>query len=600
MTPVDGLVRDAVRGLPPYRGLTGGRPPVLLDGNENPLGPAPGVLRALAALDGRALARYPAPQALRQAWATALKVRVEEVVLTSGSGPAIALAAELVLGAGDTCVLAAPCFELYGWAAQRREARIVAVPCQADQGFAFPAGGFRRAVEGAAVPPRLVIIGYPDNPTGTAPPRELIVRLAREHRRTLFLVDEAYTEFYGSTMVPLAVKLPNLLVTRTFSKALGLAGERIGGLIGNAELIDLAARINVPYPVTAAAAALGLAALEDRRHLTDTVRQSRRAVRRLGEGLSALGQAHIVTRANFVLLNLHSEARAGAITAALARRGVAIRNRSHLPGMAGWVRISAGTDAEVERFLDGIRLLTAPAPEALLFDMDGVLVDVSRSYDEAIVQTVASFLPPGRTVTRETVLEVKERPDANDDHDATVMALARLGLKPKRAEVERRFQERYLGRPGRPGLYRRERWLLPRAALRLLAGRLPLAIVTGRTRAEARLALRSAGVAAWFKAVITVEDVRGKKPDPAPVRAVLKRLGVKSAWLVGDGPADLIAARRAGIPAVAVLGPAGGDTGRASRREAVLRMHRPLALLGSGAELVEVFEERDRVAKEGA
>ncbi len=591
-TGLEQLVREAVWALPPYRGLQGERPGVMLDGNENPLGASPRVLERLAALKGGHLSRYPAPQALRERWAEELKVKGTEVLLTSGSGPAIALAAELVLGPGDSCVMAAPCFELYGWVAERREARIVTVPCDAAKGFAFPAEGFRKAVEDAGVPPRLVILGLPDNPTGTAPPLDFLERLAREHRRTLFLVDEAYAEFYGATAIRLALELPNILVTRTFSKALGLAGERIGGLIGNAELIGLLARINVPYPVTATAAALGLAALEDRAHVVATVKQSRRAVRRIAQGLTAMELPNLPTRANFVLLDLKDAARADGMTAALARRGVAIRNRSHLAGMTGWVRVSAGTDREVERFLDEMGLLTAPEPEALLFDMDGVLVDVRESYDEAIVRTVLSFLPGGRQVNRESILAVKERPDANDDHDATCFALARLGVKPNRKEVERRFQALYLGDRRTPGLFRRERWLFPVRLLERLARRFPLGIVTGRTRSEARMALKAGKAGRYFKAVITSDDVRKKKPEPDAVRVAMRRLKVRTAWMIGDGPADLLAARRAGILAVAVRGPNVSD-----RREILLREGGALAVIERVEDLVSVFEERDGLEK---
>jgi len=595
VTLPDGLVREAVRALPPYRGLPSGeRPAVLLDGNENPLGPSPAVIAAFKSHDPAQLARYPSSRALRERWAKALRVKPAELLLTNGSGPALALAAELVLGAGETCVMAAPSFELYAWAAERREARVVAVPCDAADAFAFPVEGFRRAIEDGAVPPRLVIIGLPDNPTGTAPPVEFITGMARAHRRTLFLVDEAYVEFFGVSVVSQAVRLPNLLVTRTFSKTLGLAGERVGGLIGNADLIELAGRINLPYPVTATAAAIGLAALDDVAHARETVRQSRGAVKRIAAGVKAAGLPSIATRANFVLVNTGTPARADALTAALARRGVAIRNRSHLPSMAGWVRISAGTERDTNRCLDEIRLLTAPEPEAILFDMDGTLVDVSGSYDEAIVRTVASFLPPERVVSREWVLSVKERPEANDDFVAVSIALAKLGVKPARREVTRRFQELYLGTRKARGPYTREKWLTPATMLRKLATRCALGIVTGRSRDEARVALKRGGVARYFKVVVTTDDVRSRKPDPRPIRAALRKLRVQNAWMVGDGPADMLAARRAGIGAIGLRATALD----AARREATLREHGPLAVLETASDLWSVFEERDRFAKE--
>ena len=595
MSGVEQLVREAVRSLPPYKGIQSTRPDVLLDGNENPLGPSPRVLERWATLDGRHLSRYPAPRLLRERWAAELKIRPDQLVLTSGSGPAIALAAELVLNAGDSCVVAAPSFELYAWAAERREARVVTVACDPADRFAFPAAGFRQAVEDAGVPPRLVILGNPDNPTGAAPPADFLERLATEHRRTLFLVDEAYAEFFGASVIKLALRLPNMLVTRTFSKALGLAGERIGGIIGNPDLVELLSRINVPYPVTATAATLGLAALEDRDHVAATVKQCRRAVRRIAQGLTDLQLPNIATRANFVLTDVGDTARATRLTDGLARRGVAIRNRSHLAGMAGWVRISAGTDREVERFLDEMRLLTATEPEAILFDMDGVLVDVRASYDEAIVRTVQSFLPPGKQVSRESILAVKQRPDANDDHDATCLALAKLGIRADRKEVERRFQELYLGTRRTPGLYRKERWLFPVKSLAQLAKRFRLGIVTGRSRDEARLALRAGKAARYFKAVITADDVKKKKPAPDSFTAALRKLKVRSAWMVGDGPADLLGARRAKIPSIAIRGPDQGV-----QRETLLREYQPLAVLDSVDELTSVFEERDRLAgKEG-
>ena len=259
--------------------------------------------------------------------------------------------------------------------------------------------------------------------------------------------------------------------------------------------------------------------------------------------------------------------------------------------MTGWVRVSAGTDREVERFLDEMRLLTAPEPDALLFDMDGVLVDVRESYDEAIVRTVMSFLPRGREVSRESILVVKERPDANDDHDATCMALARLGLKPNRKEVEARFQTLYVGDRQTPGLFKRERWLFPVKSLERLARRFPLGIVTGRTRSEARMALSAGKAARYFKVVITADDVRKKKPAPDAVRAALRRLKARTAWMIGDGPADLLAARRAGIPSVAVRGPNVGD-----RRETLLREGGVLAVIERAEDLVSVFEERDGLA----
>lgn len=344
-------VRDAVEALPPYRGLAGPRPAVKLDGNENPLGPSPRVLEALRGITPETLSRYPLVGALRDRWAAYLEVRPEALLLTAGSGPALALAAELVLDLGDVCVVLEPSFELYAWAARRRGADVVAV--EVDRDLVFPADALAAVLDQRR--PRLVTLGAPDNPTGVSPSRELLRTLVDRHPATLFLADEAYVEFTGATVVDLAVARPNLLVTRTFSKALGLAGERIGGVIGNRGLVSRLARINVPYPVTAVAALLAEAALADAAHVERTVRQVERSKRRLLDGLADVGVPARDTAANFVLVDLGTTARAAAVTAALAERGIAVRNRSHLRNLAGIVRISAGTDDETGRVLDALR-----------------------------------------------------------------------------------------------------------------------------------------------------------------------------------------------------------------------------------------------------
>ena len=583
-------VRDAVERLPRYRGLVGERPPVRLDGNENPLGPSPRALEVLATIDPDVLSRYPDVTGLRADWAARLGVEESELLLTSGSGPALALAAELVLDPGDHCVLLEPSFELYAWAAHRRDAAVVAVGVGRD--LAFPLTAVREALDRHQ--PGLVMLGSPDNPTGVGLPRRSLEALAARHRSMLFVVDEAYAEFTGKSLLPGAVAHPNVLVARTFSKAMGLAGERIGGLVGAAELIERLARINVPYPVTGVAARVAIAALADRGHVRRTVRQVRRSTRRLLAGLEEIGAVARGTAANFVLLDAGTADRAGAVTRALADRGVAVRDRSYLRNFAGMIRISAGTDEETERVLDEMRLLTTEPPEALLFDMDGTLVDVSRSYDEAIYRTVCDFLPPRRRPARDAVLAVKRDPAANDDIDATLMALSRLGVRGiERRVVAERFQAAYLGRGDTPGLRARERWLLPAAVLKALARRLPLAVVTGRPRDEAAFALEQAGTAAFFAAVVTADDVRRKKPDPAPVRRALRMLGVRRAWMVGDSPADLLSAAGAGIHAVAI-----------ARGEPVLRVAlrslAPLAVLDAARELADVFDGRNRLAAAGA
>jgi histidinol-phosphate aminotransferase len=355
MTAARVRVRDAVEALPPYRGLAGARPPVRLDGNENPFGPSPRALAALRTLEGDDLARYPDAAALRARWARQLGVPVGSLLLAPGSGPALALVAELVLGPGDACMMLEPSFELYAWAARRREARLVGVPCEA--GRPFPRAAFRRAL--TLHRPRLAVIGLPDNPTGVAPSVRWMAAVARAYPATLFLVDEAYHDFAGRTVIPPTSVPGNVVVARTLSKAYGLAGARIGGLVGPRRLIERLHRINLPYPVAGPACAAGLAALDDAAHVRRTVRSARRERRRLAAELRRLGFTVTAPPVNFVLIHLGSAAAADRLVTGLGRRGIAVRDRSHLRGMAGVVRVSCGTATETDAFLAAMRVLAS-------------------------------------------------------------------------------------------------------------------------------------------------------------------------------------------------------------------------------------------------
>ncbi|HKI95691.1 MAG TPA: HAD family hydrolase [Gemmatimonadales bacterium] len=316
-----------------------------------------------------------------------------------------------------------------------------------------------------------------------------------------------------------------------------------------------------------------------------TVRDAAGSLRRLAARWGV--RAHAIGRRG-VDLALGDSARARAVARFFQARDIAATAARRTVGRPGTVRLTWTSADAVRRVGDLLPPLLAPAPQALLFDLDGTLVDVTGSYEEAIVRTVASFLAPRRPPSRARVLAVKRSPAANDDVDAVLMALARLGRRPPRAEVERRFDALYLGTAGRPGLVRTERWLISLGALRHLAAWVPLAIVTGRPRLHADLAFTRRCLRACFSAVVTVDDAPGKKPDPAPLRVALRHVGVRHAWMIGDAPADLLAARRAGVPAIGIT------EGRAAH-EALLRRYRPLGLLTRADEMVDVMRVRTAV-----
>ena len=191
------------------------------------------------------------------------------------------------------------------------------------------------------------------------------------------------------------------------------------------------------------------------------------------------------------------------------------------------------------------------APDALLLDLDGVLADVERSYRALVVATAATF---GVAITRAGVLAATLAGDANNDWRLTQRLLADRGVHVPLDEVTARYQARYLGTDGGPALRETETLIPPLAVVEALAARLPLAVVTGRPRDEAAWFLDREGLAPLIATTVAMEDAPAK-PDPAPVRLALDRLGVRAAWMVGDTPDDVRAAVAAGVTAWGVVAP---------------------------------------------
>ncbi|MCW4018254.1 MAG: TIGR01548 family HAD-type hydrolase [Candidatus Bathyarchaeota archaeon] len=218
---------------------------------------------------------------------------------------------------------------------------------------------------------------------------------------------------------------------------------------------------------------------------------------------------------------------------------------------------------------------TKPAQtSAVLFDMDGVLVDVTDSYRKVIQETVRFF--SGKEAESQEIQEFKQRGGYNNDWDLTQAILTKQGKTVPKTEIISKFQELYLGSQGRAGYIENEKWLLPKSQLEKLRESFRLGIVTGRPRCETTYVLRKFGVETFFDAVVAMEDYPPEKakPDPTPIKLALEKLGKQEAVYVGDSVDDISAAKRAGVRAFGCI-PPNVSNGRLKQ-----------LLLGQGAEKV--------------
>jgi len=336
--------REAVLSLPTYHPPLASRNGLRLDFNENTSGCSPSVLAALRGLDADQLTRYPERAPVESILAEHLEIEAEEVLLTNGIDEGIHLLCETYLEAGDEVLIPVPTFAMYELFAAATGAKVIKVPTEPD--FAFLLQQVRETVSDRT---RMIALANPNNPTGAFVKPELLINLAQSTPWAAILVDEAYFEFCDETVLPGWRELPNLFVARTFSKAYGLAGLRVGALLGNVSSLAAARRVASPYSVNAVALACLPAALADQTFVSDYAEQVRYGRSMLQKQLQEWNIRYWESRANFVLVYVgprHSE-----FVQEMRVRGILVRDRSRDVGCEGCVRITIGTFQQTKQLL---------------------------------------------------------------------------------------------------------------------------------------------------------------------------------------------------------------------------------------------------------
>jgi histidinol-phosphate aminotransferase len=341
-------VRKAVLRLAPYNAPEEGRGAKLrLDFNENTVGCSPAVLRALSRITSGEMAIYPEYQAAAKRLARWFGVRPEELHFTNGIDDGLHLIADTFLNEGDSVLVVEPTFDMYRFFAELAGARVVAL--RYDDEMRFPVDAVVRVLrQSSKARPRVLYIANPNNPTGTLVERAELRRILQAASSTLVLVDEAYFDFSGLTILPWIRRFPSLLVARTFSKSAGLAALRIGCLFGNPDMLSIMRRACTPYPVNSAALVAAEAAVRDSKCLRDYTREVLLSRAMLEEGLARFGAKVYPSSANFVLADFGAAAKQ--LIRALERKNILIRGRRDFP-REGFVRISAGTRADTKKLL---------------------------------------------------------------------------------------------------------------------------------------------------------------------------------------------------------------------------------------------------------
>ncbi|MBA4293565.1 histidinol-phosphate transaminase [bacterium] len=323
---------------------------VKLASNENPLGPSPKAVEAVANA-AKAMHLYPDAGGydLKLAISETFGVGMDEVMIGNGSDELIHLLGLVFLEPGDNVVIGSPSFVRYDAAAELSDVELRRVPLDAD--WRHDLGAMATACDERT---KLVFVANPHNPTGTVLTHsEVATFLDALPEGVVAVLDEAYFEYSAGLedrldAVSLIAGGLNVVVLRTFSKAYGLAGIRVGFGIASAAIIDAVNRAREPFNVNSLAQAAAIAALGDPDHLDESVRVNLDGLSRVSQAMREWGFETVPSRANFICVNVRRNG--GEVFQALLREGVIVRSGVPL-GMPEYIRVSIGTPAEMDAFL---------------------------------------------------------------------------------------------------------------------------------------------------------------------------------------------------------------------------------------------------------
>lgn len=319
---------------------------VKLASNENPLGPSEKVLAAIAQAS-KELTRYPDGNgfALKAAIANKYQLNADQITLGNGSNDVLELLARAFVSPENEVIFSQYAFAVYPIVTQAVGAKAVIAPAR-DYGHDLQA--MSTLISNKT---KLIFIANPNNPTGTfleAGGLENFISQVPE--TTIIVLDEAYVE-YGDrdvNSIDWLAKYPNLVITRTFSKAYGLAGLRIGYALSNPEIADLLNRIRQPFNGNSLALAAAVVALADDQYIADTKEMNNKGMAQVIAGLEELGLSYIPSKANFLTVDIGRNS--DEVFDLLLRKGVIIRPVANY-GLANHIRVSIGLESENQRFL---------------------------------------------------------------------------------------------------------------------------------------------------------------------------------------------------------------------------------------------------------
>lgn len=519
-----------------------------LDYNEPTVPPSPSVRKALIDYINKGkLQWYPRGDCkeVMDELSNYTKISSDKIIVGNGSDEILKVIANTFLSRCDEVIVPIPNYSMFIIDSRLVGAKIIQIPLYGDLKA-------RQIIEKVNDKTRVIYLSNPNSPLGYLIEREEIMKILESAKNVLLIIDEAYFEFCNKTVIDLVEKYDNLIVVRTLSKAFSLASFRIGYAAANVSIINELNKVKDPESVNSLAQIAAINALKDIKYREKFISEILKSREYLKNELTKLGLKVWPSQANFLFVTFPCGINARIVWKSLEKRGIFLRERTKV--IENSLRISIPKLEESKRLINEIKKeIRKETFPLLIFDIDGVLVDVSNSYRKAIKKTVFVFTK--KLVTDLNIQELKNKTGFNNDWDLTEELIRKQGITIEKEIIIEKFQYFYMGDNRRKGLIDNERWIMDKTLLKELSKKYDLIIFTGRPKKEAEYVLEKNNVGQFFTRVISLEDVKKSKPDPEGLNGALSYFKKTNAFYFGDTSDDMRVALYAKIIPIGVLRP---------------------------------------------
>lgn len=512
-----------------------------LDMNENLFGPSEKVLNAIRNLEAKDIKFYPLYGEISQKIADFTGFKSENIKVTNGADEAIYSIFQTYLNPEDKVLTVTPTFSMPFIYAKVVGSDVEKVPYETR--WEFPINKFLEKISDKNI--KVVYLTTPNSPTGEVISSENIDKILELSADKVVLIDETYGNYCNSSYKELVKKYDNVFIVKSFSKDFALAGLRLGYIISSKENIKQIKSVVSPFSVNSVAAIAGIAALEDYSYFENIKIEIEKSKNILKEGFEKLGATVFPSKTNFLCVDFGDKAEF--IQKKLINQRIIIKKLADCFG--GFIyRVTAPRPEDAMKVVNALEI-----KDTIVFDMDGVLIDASKSYRIAVKKTFEFFAK--KELSFEKIQQAKNMGGLNNDWDLTEFLLNNENIKVDKEVLIDKFQDFYWDEG--KGLINNEDLLIDKDFLNILSQKYNLAIFTGRPRQEADYALKRNGISDYFYPVVTMDDLPldRQKPDILGLEVIKNKIVTDKIFYIGDTMDDVIVAKNAGVMSIAVLPP---------------------------------------------